>query len=512
MTTSAVARGEIDPLFDPTALPPIEDRRRGRGPRRRIVVIGAGPGGIIAARALRLAGFDEVTVLEKADGPGGTWRHNSYPGAACDVQAHLYSFSFAPNPDWERPYAEQPQLLEYFERVVDDLDLRRSMRFGVEVTSAIWDDAHAEWRLTTSTGEEIVADVVVSAIGMFNELSYPDIEGLDVFEGPSFHTARWRHDVEFTDSRVAVIGSAATAVQMVPAIAPMVRHLTVFQRTAPWVMPKMDDPFTDEQRARFAVDPAARLAIRRQLWDRVEGAILFSPESVAVSTAAAMANLERIADPELRRRLTPTIPFGCSRPLTSSTYYPTFDRPNVELVTDAIDHIERDAIVTVDGMRHDCDVLIVSTGFQATRYLSAIDVTGRDGIDLEHAWNDGAIAWLGVATSGFPNLFQLYGPNTNNGSIIYMLECQVDLIVRTLQHMDERGLAWVDVRADAQRAHNDEVQARIAAIEPWSAECHNYYRSASGRVVTQCPFGMAEYRERTVSADLDRAFEGAPRA
>lgn len=499
---SAVERGESDPLYDPTALPPIVDQRRPDAPRRRVVVIGAGPGGIIAARSLRLAGYAEVLVLEKADGPGGTWRHNRYPGAACDVQAHLYSFSFAPNPDWSRPYAEQPELLEYFERVVDDEGLRDCMRFGVEVTSVDWDDALAEWHVATASGDRHVADVVVSAIGMFNELSIPDIDGLESFAGPCFHTARWPEGLQLEARRVAVIGSAATAVQMVPAIAPVVGHLDVFQRSAPWVMPKLDDPFTAEQKRRFATDPAARLALRRQLWDRVEGAILFSDASVELSRNAALANLESVDDPATRRRLMPTGPFGCSRPLTASNWYPTFNRANVALVTESIDRIEPDAVVTFDGVRHECDVLILSTGFQATRYLSSIDVTGRDGVRLVDEWNDGAIAWLGIATSGFPNLFQLYGPNTNNGSIIYMLECQVDLIVRELQRMDEHRLAWIDVRPEAQAAYNDEVQERIAAIGPWAGDgCSNYYRSESGRVVTQCPFGMAEYRRRTTSID-----------
>lgn len=498
--TSAVERGEREPLFDPTALPAIIDRHTPDSPHRRIVVIGAGPGGIIAARALRLAGYDDVTVLEKADGPGGTWRHNRYPGAACDVQAHLYSFSFAPNPNWSRPYAEQPELLEYFERVVDDEGLRDCMRFGVEVVSASWDDDHAEWHLTTSTDERIDADVVLSAVGMFNELSIPDIDGLDSFGGPCFHTARWPDNLDLDGKRVAVIGSAATAVQMVPAIAPIVDHLTVFQRSAPWVMPKMDEPFSDEQRGRFAADPASRLDVRRLLWDRVEGAILFSEASVEISRNAALANLEAVDDPETRRRLTPDGPFGCSRPLTASNWYPTFNRTDVELVTEPIERVERDAVVTADGARHECDVLILSTGFRASKYLSAIDVTGRDGVRLVDEWNDGAIAWHGIATSGFPNLFQLYGPNTNNGSIIYMLECQVDLIVRELQRMDERRLAWIDVTSEAQAAYNDEVQQRIAAIGPWAGDgCSNYYRSESGRVVTQCPFGMAEYRERTAA-------------
>jgi len=509
--TSAVDRGRIDPLFDPTTIPDPADERSDVSPRRRIVIIGAGPGGIIAARALRLAGFDELIVLEREDGPGGTWRRNRYPGAACDVQAHLYSFSFAPNPDWSRPYAEQPELLAYFERVVDDLELRDCMRFGIEVVAARWDDDLAEWHLDLSTGERIDADVVISAIGMFNRLAFPAIDGLEDFDGPCFHTAQWPEDLDLTDRRVAVIGSAATAVQMIPAIAPEVAHLTVFQRSAPWIMPKADEPFTDDQRARFAADPASRLEVRRLLWDRVEGAILFSPESVELSTRVALDNLGSVADPELRRRLHPAGPFGCGRPLTASNYYPTFNRDDVDLVTEPISRVVKDAVVTVDGARHECDVLILSTGFRANEYLSAIEVTGRGDMHLDDVWNDGAIAWHGIASSGFPNLFQLYGPNTNNGSIIYMLECQVDLIVRELQRMDRVGLAWIDIRPEVQASYNDEVQARIAEIGPWAGDgCSNYYRSEAGRVVTQCPFSMTEYRARTVAIDDTGIWDQSP--
>ena len=502
MNESAVARGEVERLFDPAFVPAPMDERAGAGPDRRVIVIGAGPGGIIAALRLHQAGYDDVVVLEKASGPGGTWHHNRYPGAACDVQAHLYSFSFSPNPDWSRPYAPQPELLAYFERVVDDFDLRSMMRFGVEVRHATWNDESTEWTLITSDGESIVADVVISAVGMFNELVHPDIAGLDTFAGPSFHTARWPESLDLTGRRVGVIGSAATAIQLVPAIAGQVEHLTVFQRSAPWVMPKLDDPFTDVERARFSADPSSRLDVRRALWDRVEGAILFTPDSVAKSVAAAEANLAVVTDPIVRERLRPTVPFGCSRPLTSSDYYPTFNRSNVELVVDAIDLVSPTGVSTIDGRHHECDVLIIATGFAATKYLSVIDVTGRDGMRLDEAWNDGAIAWFGVATHGFPNLFQLYGPNTNNGSIVYMLECQVDLVVRTLQSMDRDGSGAVEIRADVQDDFNEAIQRDIDAVGVWGSDCSNYY-SSGGRVVTQWPRTMADYRAGSLAVTDD---------
>ncbi|MEJ6511735.1 MAG: NAD(P)/FAD-dependent oxidoreductase [Acidimicrobiales bacterium] len=509
MRVSAVQQGSVDPLFDPTALPELGNQRTSESPRRRIIVIGAGPGGIIAAYRFRRAGFDEVTVLERAAGPGGTWWHNRYPGAACDVQAHLYSFSFAPNPSWSRPYATQPELLAYFERVVDDFDLRGCMRFGVTVHSVERDDVANVWVVTTTDGERIEAEVVVSAVGMFNELTWPSIDGLESFVGPSFHTAQWPEALDVAEKRVGVIGSAATAVQLVPVIAKQVSHLTVFQRSAPWVMPKLDEPFTDEQRERFAADESQRLEIRRLLWDRVEGAILFHPASVEISTNAGISNLDSIDDPELRQKLTPQDPFGCNRPLTSSDYYPAFNLDTVDLVTTPIKEVKPNSVVDADGVEHELDVLVIATGFAATRYLSALSVTGREGVRLEDEWNDGAQAWLGIATTGFPNLFQLYGPNTNNGSILYMLECQVDLIVRTLQTMDRQNLAWVDVRREVLDEYNVEVQQAIAEVEPWTSDCSNYYRSPTGRVVTQCPFGMADYRERTLAVS-DAVWHSAP--
>jgi cation diffusion facilitator CzcD-associated flavoprotein CzcO len=510
MTMTAEQQGEIDPEFDPTALPALVNRRTATSARRRVVVIGAGPGGIIAAHRLAQAGYDEVTVLERESGPGGTWFRNRYPGAACDVQAHLYSFSFAPNPDWSRPYAEQPELLAYFNRVVDELGLRGSMRFGVTVTDVDWVEARSGWNVRAANGDCFEADIVISAIGMFNELVFPEIDGLDTFTGPSFHTAQWPADLDLAGKRVGVIGNAATAIQMVPAVAEVASRLVVFQRSAPWVLPKLDDPFTDEQRASFRADPSERLAVRRRLWDRVEGAILFDESSSTVAIAAGKQNLEFVEDPETRHKLTPTTPFGCTRPLTASNYYPVFNRLNVELVTESITKVVPGGVVTADGMKRDVDVLVIATGFQATKYLSALEVTGRGGLRLEDAWNDGAQAFLGIATSGFPDLFQLYGPNTNNGSIIYMLECQVDLIVRTMQMMDAEGLAWVDVKPEVQSSFNDEVQVDMAGVEAWSADCSNYYRSPSGRVVTQWPHTMAAYRSRTLAVprqtwDSDRA-------
>ena len=486
---------------DLTTIPDPRDRRRPEHPDRRIVVVGAGPGGIAAAHRLRQAGYHDVVVLDRADGPGGTWRHNRYPGAACDVQSHLYSLSFAPKADWTRPYSPQPEILAYLEAVVDELDLRRHMRFGVEVRSVRWDDAASVWRVATADGPDLEADVVISALGMFNQVNVPNIDGLDSFEGPTVHTARWDPDLDLAGARVAVVGSGASAVQAVPALAEEVGRLHVFQRSAQWILPRQDEPFTDEQKAVFAADPSARLALRRTIWDAVEMAMTYGPAVVAASTEAGRANLQVVEDPELRRRLTPTTPWGCHRPLSSNTYYPAFNRPDVELVTEPIEAVTPSGIRTADGLERPLDAIVLATGFHATRYLSAVDVVGRDGRHLLDTWRDGAQAYLGIGTAGFPNLFQLYGPNTNAGSIIYMIEAQIDYVVRLLQNMDDRGLATTEVRPEVMDAYNVELQQRIDAVEVWHAGCNGYYRSPSGRVVTQWPGGMADYRAATIEID-----------
>ena len=474
------------------------------GTGRRIVVIGAGPGGICAGIGLLQAGYDDFVILDKAQGVGGTWWHNTYPGAACDVPTHLYSFSFELNAAWSRPYATQPEIQRYMDHVVDRYGLRSHLRLGTGVKGLYWDDECLVWRVLTEASEEIEADVVVSAIGMFNELSWPQVPGLDEFEGKLFHSARWDHDHDLSGRRVGVIGSAASAVQFVPEIAPQAGELVMFQRTANWVLPKDDTPFDDETLAELQANP---ISVRRRRWNLWRELNLFTQfnDTVLLGKAerAGLRNLALVEDPEVRAKLTPTEPYGCKRPLISNEYYPTFNRPNVEVVTDPIERVTADGVVTADGTHRPFDTLIAATGFQVQRYLSALDVTGRGGVELSAAWSDGAQAYLGITTSGFPNLFMLYGPNTNQGSIIYMIECQVAYLVRQLQRMDDEGLVWIDVKADVQEAYNAGLQAELDRFEVWKYDCNHYYRNSSGRIVTQFPGDMANYRERTSQPDPD---------
>ncbi|MCU1393096.1 MAG: NAD(P)/FAD-dependent oxidoreductase [Ilumatobacteraceae bacterium] len=465
---------------------------------RRIVIIGAGPGGLCMGIKLREAGFDDFVILERSDGVGGTWRRNTYPGAACDVQSALYSFSFAFKADWSRPYATQPEILAYMEDLAERYDLLRSCRFGTEVTGAVWDEATSQWTVRVADDEPIVADVVVSALGMFNELADPGIEGLDTFAGTTFHSANWDWDHDLAGERVAVIGSAASAVQFVPVIADQVGRLDVYQRTANWILPKADTPYTDEELESFRNDPTPMLQLREELFRSMDTGMLFGDlAAIAEREAIAIRTLSVVQDPQVRAKFIPNHPWGCKRPLFSNVFYPVFNRPNVELVTDTIERVDEHSVITVDGVRREIDTLILATGFAATKYLAAIDVVGRDGRHIVDAWNDGAAAHLGVTTAGFPNLFMLYGPNTNNGSILVMIEFQVAHIVAHLRRMLDEDISWVDVRPEPMDAYNVEVQEAMDGVVVWNAGCNGYYRSPSGRVVTQWPFSMTNFRQRT---------------
>jgi len=477
----------------------------------RIAILGAGPGGLCAGIRLAQAGFERFTIFEKAAGLGGTWYHNRYPGCACDIPSLLYSFSFEPKDDWSRPYGTQAEILAYMEHCADAYGLRPHCRFESGVERAVWDAERATWTLTLASGETAVADAVISGLGMFNDLAYPDIPGLDDFAGTRFHSARWDWDHDLAGETVGVVGSAASAVQFVPEIVKRAGQVHLFQRTANWVMPKDDDPLSEEQLRILRERPEAVRALREQIYRRIDDGMTFEdPAALAEMEASVLAAMEVVEDPVVRAKLRPDHPYGCKRPLLSNDYYPAFNRPNLELVTEPIECITHDAIVTAGGRSRRIDTVILATGFATTKYLSAIDVVGRDGLRIEDAWRDGASAYLGITTPGFPNLFMLYGPNTNNGSILSMIESQVEYAVRQVGRLADEDLAWLDVRPEPTARYNDEVQAAIGRIRVWQADCNGYYRSPSGRVVTQWPYSMTEYRERTQKPDTD-AYESRAR-
>jgi cation diffusion facilitator CzcD-associated flavoprotein CzcO len=368
---------------------------------------------------LKRAGFEDFVILEKSAGVGGTWNHNRYPGCACDIPSQLYSYSFELKRDWSRPYGTQPEILAYLEHCAEKYGLLPHCRFGDGVSRAVWNDDAARWTLDLESGEKVEADIFVSAIGMFNELNYPTIEGLGDFAGTCFHSARWNWDHDLSGETVGVIGSAASAIQFVPEIVKSAGRLHLFQRTANWVLPKEDDPYTEEQLEHLRTDPEAALQLRSDIFTMIDSVGPDAFGSIrADMEAACLGNMDQVEDPELRARLVPDHPWACKRPLLSSNYYRAFNCPNLELVTEGIERVTRDSVITVDGAERRVDTLILATGFAATKFLSAIDVVGRGGRSIADAWSDGAQAYKGVMTAGFPNLFMLYGPNTNGDSII----------------------------------------------------------------------------------------------
>jgi len=467
-----------------------------------VLIIGAGPGGLGAGIALTRAGITDFLIVEKAGGVGGTWWHNRYPGAECDVETHLYSYSFEPKLDWSKPYAGQREIKAYIEHVAEKYDMLPHCRFHTEVASARWDDTQGVWRVTMVDARQVSARFLISAIGMFNEIVLPDIPGLDDFTGEMFHTARWPDDFDAAGKRVALIGSAASAVQTAPEIAPFVQQLDIYQRTPQWVMTKRDAPFTEVELDHFRAHPEVVEAHRRELWTRLENTVQFLDlQIVADMEDDARRNLQVVNDSDLRRRLTPSWGMGCRRPLASNKYYPIFNQPNVHLIDTGIDRVTGEGVVTGDGEFRAADVIILATGFQTTRYLAALDVTGRDGVHIRDAWREGAIAYFGITTPGFPNLFMLYGPNTNNNSLITMLELQSAYAVSRIRRALDRDRKWLEVTMNALDRYNIQLQDDIEKVTVWRSDCGGYYRAPSGRIVTQFPYTMTRYAEMLASAD-----------
>ncbi len=467
------------------------------GLKPTVGIIGAGAGGIAMGIQLADGGYD-FTIFDRADGFGGTWRHNTFPGAACDVPSHLYSYSFAPNPRWSKTYANQPEILAYLERVAAEHGLGAHLRPHSAITTVRWSDTKRRWTLTSDDGAEHDFDVVVSAVGMLDVPNIPAIPGAQRFRGRQFHSARWDHSKPTAGERVASIGTGASAVQYVPAIARETAQLTVFQRTPIWIAPRFDFPFTPEQHELFERDPATMQKLRDEAFDAYESAS-FDVDHAQTREATELARsylARKVADPELRAKLTPDYPAGCKRPLMSRDWYPTFALPNVSLETTPIAELTEHGVRTADGVEHRVDTVIYGTGFKAAEYLAGIEVFGTGGRRLRDEWGDGAEAYLGTLVAGYPNFFLLYGPNTNGvNSIIYIHEAQTTFVRHILDVMGTRGARTVEVTRAAQRRYNDEIQAAMAG-KVWLA-CTNYFRHPSGKVVTQLPYSGRTFFERT---------------
>ncbi len=470
-----------------------------------MLIVGAGLGGLAIALELRRAGIDDFVILEKAADVGGVWRENTYPGAAVDVPSPYYSYAAEPNPEWPRRYSEQADILAYIHDVVDRHALRRHIVFETTVRSAAYDDATGRWHVETGD-EKYDAQFFVPATGQLSIPLLPKIPGLDSFAGPAFHSAQWDHSVDLAGKTVAVIGTGASAIQIIPKIQPEVGQLLVLQRSAPYLLPRMDREYGPRQHRVFRKYPVVQRGERLFWWLFGEFwtfAVLGNPvvDRMFRATAAGMRALQ-IRDKTLRAKLTPDYPMGCKRVLFSSDYYPAVAAPNVRLETTGIDAITATGIRTVDGAEHAVDVLVYGTGFATQEFLDSIEIRGAGGELLSQRWADGARAYLGIAVPGFPNLLIMYGPNTNlgTGSIIYMLERQARYIRGLIEEMGRRGMATATVRADVEQGYDDDVQARLGKTA-W-ASCVSWYQSKSGRISSNWPRNVLAYSRRTATVDL----------
>jgi cation diffusion facilitator CzcD-associated flavoprotein CzcO len=481
-----------------------------------IVIVGGGFSGLGMAIRLKQAGVDDFVILERADEVGGTWQANTYPGCACDVPSHLYSFSFAPNPEWTQTYSPQPEIWDYLRRTADEFALRPHIRCSTAVASATWLDDERRWEIETSQGT-FSARIAIAGMGPLTEPRIPDLPGLDTFAGPTFHSARWDHDFDIAGKRVASIGTGASAIQYVPAIQPLVEQLHVFQRTPPWVMPHSNRPITDRERRLYRAFPALQRLMRGGIYSGRELLVLGF-----VKNPRLMRFLERIArrhlrsqidDPELRAKVTPDYTIGCKRILPSNGWYRALTEPNVELVTAGVREVRANAIVDADGVERPVDAIVFGTGFHVTDIPAAHRVRGRGGTLLDDVWHGSPRAYLGSTIAGFPNLFFLLGPNTGLGhsSMVYMIESQIAHVLAALGHMRERGAETIEIRPEAQARYNAELEGRMPGTV-WSTGCASWYLDHTGRNATIWPDWTWRFRRRAAELRAeDYALDAAVR-
>jgi cation diffusion facilitator CzcD-associated flavoprotein CzcO len=468
----------------------------------RVAIIGTGFSGLGAAIRLKQAGIDDFVLLERASDLGGTWRDNHYPGCCCDVPSHLYSFSFELNPRWTRGFAPQWEIRDYLRWTAAKHQVIERIRFRHEVTEARWDESESRWRITAG-GEEFTARVLVSGAGALSDPKLPDLPGLDGFPGTMFHSARWDHDHDLTGERVAAIGTGASAIQFVPAIQPHVGRLHLFQRTPPWVIPRLDHQITDVEHALLKYLPFAPVVVRGVMYGALELRVagFRHPRMMKIADRIGRWHLKRqVPDPGLRRKLTPDYVIGCKRILISDDYYPAITQPNVELLTGGVREIRGRTVVSGDGEEREVDTIILGTGFEVTESPIAKRVHGRDGRSLHECWaKDGMSAYLGTTVTGFPNLFLLTGPNTGLGhtSMVYMIESQLNYLVDAIRTMDATRSATADVRREVQEAFNSELQENMRGTVWTAGNCRSWYLDDTGRNTTLWPGYTFDFRRRT---------------
>ena len=484
----------------------------------RVVIVWAGFSGMAMALAMKRDGHaDEIVIVDAAEDLGGTWRDNTYPGCACDVPSPVYSLRGQPN-DWPRFFSEQPDILDYMHRVAAQHDLRRHMRFGTEIVRQEWDEARACWLLTTAAGETMEADVVVNGVGPLTRAVIPDIPGRDDFAGPAFHSAHWRDDVDLEGARVGIIGTGASAVQIVPSIVDEVGAMTVFQRTPGWVLPKLDREFSGLERLLLRRVPGAHRVLREVtnlilehgVWRMLER----NPRVAARLRSAGTWNIHRaVEDPELREKLTPTIEPGCKRLLLSNTYYPALARDHVTVATEGIERITPSGVRLVDGTEVALDVIIWGTGFDAHHFWAPMEVIGRDGQDLHDAWSSHAAAYNSLAAPGFPNNFFLLGPNSGTGhnSVVLMAEAQADYVAQALEHLRAGRADWLEPTQQAADAYAAEMAERHADLV-WASGCGSWYLNEDGVNDTLYPGRVGHYQRRVSTFDPESWSFGRRRA
>jgi len=473
----------------------------------RVLIIGAGFAGVGLAIQLQKRGINDFLVLEKAASVGGTWRDNHYPGAACDVPSHLYSYSFEPKTDWSRKFAPQAEIVAYIQHCVDKHQLAGKIRCNTEVASAEFEQASGLWRVIGKEGEHYLAQALVSACGQLNQPAYPRIPGLESFAGEAFHSARWNHAYDLTGKRVAVIGTGASAIQFVPEIVPKVQHLTLFQRSAAYVISKPDRAYKRWELALLRRWPWLQQIDRGLKYVQHEVralAFIHFPALMKLFQFSFQRHLAAaIADPERQRQLQPDYPLGCKRILISNNYFPALAQGNVAIVNQAIQSITAHGVVTADGREHPVDALIYGTGFAATDFLAPMQIKGLGGVELNQAWRDGAEAYKGISVSGFPNLFLLYGPNTNLGhnSILYMLESQFAYVLNCLDALQQQGLRYMDVKPQVQQRFNQHLQ-QVIRHSIWEQGCTSWYKNAAGKNTNNWPGFTFTYRQQTRHLEL----------
>lgn len=467
--------------------------------KKDIVIIGTGFSGMGAAMKLRDSGREDFVVLEKAHDVGGTWRDNTYPGCECDIPSHMYSFSYELNNEWSKSFSGQEEIWAYMRKVADEKGIRPYITFGVEVIGATWDEDRKVWTVKTN-GEDYEARVVVAGVGGLHIPNVPEIKGADSFEGPKFHSAGWDHTVDLKDKKVVVIGTGASAIQFIPIIAQEVGHLTVFQRTPAWVLPKKDKPTPEWRKKVFAKVPGATRAYRNGLYWALEArAIGFNGHVKILPLAEKIVKrylAKKIPDPELRAKLTPDYRLGCKRVLQSNTYYPTFLRDNVTLSTDGVAEIVKDGVIDANGVKHEADVIIYGTGFHVIDAFDYLDVKGKQGVNLADQFREhGTETYMGMTVHGFPNLYFMLGPNTALGhnSVVFMIEQQTKFIIKMLDEMDKRGAVAAEATLPAQTEFNKEIQKLVEKGIWTQGGCTSWYLDSHGKNRTIWPKFTFQY-------------------